>query len=449
MRRCFTLLPLLFCVTLWWLFFLRLPVQATPMRAPAFDSLAFDCGAVTEIPSEECKALVTLYTAGNGVNWRNQTGWLITATPCQWVGVLCENGHVVELRLANNNLAGAIPTNFGYLPWLRVLDLNDNDITSLPAKVGDMVQLQVLALRGNQFITITSKIGKLSQLVELDLSGNGLTAFPGEASNLLNLVKLHLNHNALPKLPAEIGNLIKLQELNLSVNGLSAIPGEVGTLTKLLALRLDYNRLTTLPAEISHLHKLQILTLNNNALTALPLEVAKLNDLRFFTLSNNLGLTGPLPDGWRAMTQLTTFWFDNTNFCEPQMPPFQQWLQTIPNLKRSGLACLYTYTAAFTVTTPGDLFTLLGTNFSAARPLPLLVNGVNVGLIQSNSDGSFTVVLDTRNLPVGAHLAMITDGSDQAQLLIQPSAQPDAPVITLPANALWAAQVYLPVVQQP
>ncbi len=447
MRRCLPLLPLLFCVTLWWLFFLRLPVQATPMRAPAFDSLAFDCGAVTEIPSEECKALVALYTAGNGANWRNQTGWLITATPCQWVGVLCENGHVVELRLANNNLAGAIPTNFGYLPWLRVLDLNDNDITSLPAKVGDMVQLQVLALRGNQFITITSKIGKLSQLVELDLSGNGLTAFPGEASNLLNLVKLHLNHNALPKLPAEIGNLIKLQELNLSVNGLSAIPGEVGTLTKLLALRLDYNRLTTLPAEISHLHKLQILTLNNNALTALPLEVAKLNDLRFFTLSNNLGLTGPLPDGWRAMTQLTTFWFDNTNFCEPQMPPFQQWLQTIPNLKRSGLACLYTYTAAFTVTTPGDLFTLLGTDFSAARPLPLLVNGVNVGLLQSNSEGSFAVVLDTRNLPVGAHLALITDGSDQAQLLIQPGAQSGAPVITLPANALWAAQVYLPVVQ--
>lgn len=418
--------------------------EPTPARTVA----AFDCGAVSEIPRDECKALVALYTSGNGVNWPNQAGWLTTTTPCQWAGVLCDAGHLVELRLPNNNLTGAVPTNFGYLPWLRVLDLNDNDLTSLPAKIGDLAQLQVLALRGNGFITITSKIGKLSQLVELDLSGNGLTAFPGETGNLLNLVKLHLNHNALTKLPAEIGNLIKLQELNLSANPLSALPAEVGTLTKLLALRLDYNRLTTLPAEISHLHKLQVLTLHNNALTTLPLEVAKLNDLHFFTLSHNPSLTGPLPDGWRDMTQLTTFWFDNTNFCEPQTPAFQRWLQSITDLKRSGLACLYTYTAAFTVVTPGDLFTLLGAHFSASRPLPLLVNGVNVGLLQTDTAGAFAVVLDTRNLPVGAHLALITDGSDQAQLLIQPGAQPGAPVITLPANAVWAAQLYLPAVQQ-
>lgn len=418
-----------------------------PVRATAVAT--FDCGAVSEIPRDECKALVTLYTSSNGANWRNQAGWLVSTTPCQWAGVHCEAGYVVELRLPNNNLMGAVPTNFGYLPWLRVLDLNDNDITSLPAKIGDLAQLQVLALRGNGFITITSKIGKLSQLVELDLSGNGLTAFPGEAGNLLNLVKLHLNHNALTKLPAEIGNLIKLQELNLSANQLSMLPAEVGTLTKLLALRLDDNRLTTLPAEISHLHKLQVLALHNNTLTALPLEVAKLNDLRFFTLANNSDLTGALPDGWRDMTQLTTFWFDNTKLCEPQTPPWQKWLQAIADLKRSGLVCRYTYTAAFTVVTPGELFTLLGTNFSAARPLPLLVNGVNVGLIQSDSAGNFAVVLDTRNLPAGVHLALITDDSDHALLLIQPGAQPDTPMITLPANALWAARVYLPTVQQP
>lgn len=443
MRCRLPLLLLLFFIALWWLCSPWQSAQAIPISPSAFT-----CGAVTEIPGDECKALVALYTAGNGVNWRNQIGWLASTTPCQWVGVHCEAAHVVELRLPNNNLAGAIPTNFGYLPWLRVLDLNDNDLTSLPAKVGDMAQLQVLALRGNQFITITSKIGKLAQLVELDLSGNGLTAFPGEASNLLNLVKLHLNHNALTKLPAEIGNLLKLQEFNLSVNQLSTLPGEVGTLTKLLALRLDYNRLTTLPAEISHLHKLQVLTLHNNALTALPLEVAKLNDLRFFTLSNNPGLTGPLPDGWRDMTQLASFWFDNTNFCEPQTDLFQQWLQRIPDLKRSGAACLYTYSAAFTVATPGDLFTLLGANFIPARPLTLLVNGVTVGLLQSNSTGSFAVVLDTRNLPVGSHLALITDGSDRAQLLIQPGAQPGLPIITLPANARWAAVTFLPVIQR-
>jgi Leucine rich repeat/Leucine rich repeat N-terminal domain len=435
------ILSLLIALFLSILFAPTLPVQsATPTE--------FDCGTVSEINADECKALLALYTSVNGANWTNQAGWATTATPCAWFGVLCAGGHVVELRLPNNALSGDVPTNFGTLPFLLVLDLSDNAITSLPAKIGEMTQLLVLGLRGNRLTTITSKIGKLTQLVELDLSGNGLTAFPGESSNLVNLLKLHLNHNALVKLPAEIGNLIKLQELNLHQNNLAQLPAEVGTLTKLLALRLHNNRLTTIPAEISHLHKLQEFTLQNNQLTALPLEVAKLNELRIFTLSNNPGLTGALPDGWRDFTLMTTFWFDQTNLCEPQTPPFQSWLQGIANVKRSGLLCLYTYTAAFTVTTPGQLFTLIGTNFSQAQPLQLRVNGVNVGIIQSDEEGNFTVVLDSGALPPGFYLAMITDYREGAQLTIQPGAQTGVPTLTLPSTVQWADTLFLPVVKR-
>jgi len=437
MHRTLSLIIVLFLATL---FAPKLPVQsASPTE--------FDCGVVSEISHDECKALVSLYSGANGASWTNHTGWATTATPCSWFGVLCASGHVVELRLPNNGLSGDVPTNFGNLPFLLVLDLSDNAITSLPAKIGDLTQLLVLGLRSNRLTTITSKIGKLAQLVELDLSGNGLTAFPGESSNLVNLLKLHLNHNALVKLPAEIGNLIKLQELNLHQNGLTELPAEVGTLTKLLALRLHNNRLTTIPAEISHLHKLQELTLQNNQLTALPLEVGKLNEMRIFTLSNNPGLTGALPDGWRDFTRMTTFWFDQTHLCEPQTPPFQSWLQGIANVKRSGLTCLYTYSAAFTVTTPGQLFTLIGTNFSGAQPLQLRINGVNVGIIQSDEEGNFVVVLDSSALLPGFYLAMITDYREGAQLIIQPGAQPGAPTLTLPSNVLWTDTLFLPVIK--
>ena len=420
------------------------PVQSASPSAPN----DFDCGVVNEISPDECKALVALYTGVNGASWTNHTGWATTATPCSWFGVLCAGGHVVELRLPNNGLSGDVPTNFGTLPFLLVLDLSDNAITSLPAKIGELTQLLVLGLRSNRLTTVTSKIGKLTQLVELDLSGNGLTAFPGESSNLVNLLKLHLNHNALVKLPAEIGNLIKLQELNLHQNSLTQLPAEVGTLTKLLALRLHNNRLTTIPAEISHLHKLQELTLQNNQLTTLPLEVSKLNELRIFTLSNNLGLTGALPDGWRDFTLMSTFWFDQTNLCTPQTPPFQSWLQGIANVKRSGLTCLYTYTAAFTITTPGQLFTVIGTNFSQSQPLSLRINGVDVGMIQSDEEGNFTVVLDSNALPPGFYLAMITDYREGAQLIIQPGAQSGVPILTLPSNALWADTLFLPVINK-
>ncbi|MEN8221332.1 MAG: hypothetical protein ABFS56_34295 [Pseudomonadota bacterium] len=44
---------------------------------------ATNCGAVTEIPSTECEALVALYNSTNGDGWRNNYGWLKTNTPCR------------------------------------------------------------------------------------------------------------------------------------------------------------------------------------------------------------------------------------------------------------------------------------------------------------------------------------------------------------------------------
>ena len=76
--------------------------------------LAFQCGGVSEIPQAECEALVDLYASTNGPHWSNQSGWLQTNTPCNWYGVLCNNGHVIVLACANNGLSG---------PLLRLAEL--------------------------------------------------------------------------------------------------------------------------------------------------------------------------------------------------------------------------------------------------------------------------------------------------------------------------------------
>ena len=59
----------------------------------------FSCSSVTEIPEAECDALVALYTSTNGATWADNTGWLVTDTPCSWYGVTCDSGHIFMVSL--------------------------------------------------------------------------------------------------------------------------------------------------------------------------------------------------------------------------------------------------------------------------------------------------------------------------------------------------------------
>ena len=72
-----------------------------------------------QIPTSERDALIALYNATNGTGWTNKTGWETATldTECTWYGVTCSgNGHVSELKLYHNNLAGTLPAELGDLP---------------------------------------------------------------------------------------------------------------------------------------------------------------------------------------------------------------------------------------------------------------------------------------------------------------------------------------------
>jgi hypothetical protein len=93
--------------------------------------LSFQCGGVSEIPQAECQALVDLYVSTNGPQWTNQSSWLQTNTPCNWNGVLCNNGHVIALALANNGLSGPLPPTLSNLSGLVVLSLYNNQLSGI------------------------------------------------------------------------------------------------------------------------------------------------------------------------------------------------------------------------------------------------------------------------------------------------------------------------------
>ena len=82
---------------------------------------------VDQVPSDspDHAALVALYNATDGENWRKNRNWLSDAPLGAWYGVYTNSsGQVTELHLANNSLAGELPPELGRLSNLEVLNLS-------------------------------------------------------------------------------------------------------------------------------------------------------------------------------------------------------------------------------------------------------------------------------------------------------------------------------------
>ena len=329
----------------------RLDILAGGGVAPASD------GAPVRV--QDRAALVALYNATDGANWRRNDNWLSEAPLGQWYGVTTDSsGYVVELdlsfnelhgeilpdlgnltmltslRLGGNRLTGTIPVRLGQLSSLRTLSLSfnqlagmippalgdlgdlrflilyDNQLTGrIPPALGDLRDLRSLNLGSNQLSgEIPQALGKLTKLTYLSLESNQLTGrVPPELGNLVELDELYLYSNELNgKIPPELGKLHKLRLLYLSDNQLvGPIPPELENLTSLWNLSLDENQLSgEIPPELGNLGNLRALFLEDNRFIGMiPPELGNLTDLRRLNLQDNR-LTGDIPPELNGLSRL-------------------------------------------------------------------------------------------------------------------------------------------------
>ncbi|XP_060671440.1 LRR receptor-like serine/threonine-protein kinase FLS2 [Ziziphus jujuba] len=130
---------------------------------------------------------------------------------------------LIILELATNFFSGPVLMTFGGLQYLKILNLQENELTNGPSPKR--------ASLPHFFDTVSPAassghwIGKLVNLVILDLSKNQLSATtPETVSNLKMLEQLDLSNNAFQgNIPASIGDLGSLKSLGLSSNNLSGI----------------------------------------------------------------------------------------------------------------------------------------------------------------------------------------------------------------------------------
>eukprot|EP00752_Nemacystus_decipiens_P005336 g4840.t1 len=195
-------------------------------------------------------ALLALYNATDGPNWRENTSWTTHTDLSDWHGVTVNGeGRVSAIRLHSNNLRGSIPPELGNLRELQSLVLSNNHLTgSIPPELGNIAALQTLRLNRNQLRGhIPPELGKLDALVTFSLRDNQLSGpIPPGLGNLAALMVLNIGGNALSgPIPGKLGDLGKLEQLWLNDNQLiGPIPPDLGKLEALKYLEIGGNRLS-------------------------------------------------------------------------------------------------------------------------------------------------------------------------------------------------------------
>ena len=125
-------------------------------------------------------ALVALYNATDGPNWKRNTNWLSNKPLADWHGVTVSNWEVTKLNLSNNKLSGTIPPALGELSNLTTLSLHTNNFTGpLPPALGELSNLEKLYLNYNAALSgaLPRALTRLN-LTDLILGGTQLCILP-------------------------------------------------------------------------------------------------------------------------------------------------------------------------------------------------------------------------------------------------------------------------------
>jgi len=318
------------------------------------------CVGVTEIPENECRALIDIYNDAWGSDWyRNDWRWN-TGQICrnssteEWrYGVICECNEntpwricstdrvrqlslednnlfdslsesiaqftgIVLINIANNNIS-SLPdvrdtfNGYYHLGWLYV---NRNDITTIPDSLYRNWTILLLNIGSNPISELSWAISNMPQLQFLSI-GNTPFTIPPELRNR-PLVRLDISHKWLTEIPSAIFNMRhSLEYLNISHNNLDHLPSGITSFIRLEGLLAHNNSITSLPTGLSNLVRMQEFRINNNTISGTLDFVCSRPEIRFLDIRNNR-FVGNIPnciqtlthrwEPWPWWNQYTTAW---------------------------------------------------------------------------------------------------------------------------------------------
>ncbi|MBF4518707.1 Two component regulator three Y domain protein [Flavobacterium sp. ANB] len=168
------------------------------------------------VSDKEKDALIKFYHATNGSHWKIK--WNLALSVSTWYGVQIENGKVVAINLADNNLKGELPFELGELKNLEILCLSKNELQgNLPGSLYTISTLKILLLNNNKFSgNLSPEIINFQALQNLSLFDNNFEGgIPKELEKLHNLSEMNLSYNHFKGSASK--DLISLDALNMTM----------------------------------------------------------------------------------------------------------------------------------------------------------------------------------------------------------------------------------------
>ncbi|XP_027084204.1 uncharacterized protein [Coffea arabica] len=209
------------------------------------------------------------------------------------------------LALGYNNFGGIIPRDFGKLPNLQGLRLNQNDLSGqIVSTLCNNTNLFFLDLSFNQFEggnIFDNVLMSCQNLQYLDISQNNFTGIisPHFLQTHSSLIAMVLSENSFTgSLPPEVGKLVHLVNFSVSHNQFSGdIPISLADCSDLENLYMEANFFQgTIPPNLASWKSIQQLDLSSNNLTGpIPRELEKLHSLSHLNLSYN-DIEGEIPN---------------------------------------------------------------------------------------------------------------------------------------------------------
>ncbi len=188
------------------------------------------------------------------------------------------------------NLSGlrlkSIPSEVAKIKSLEILNLGDNKIKDL-RPLGYLPNLKVIYLDSNQIEFISPDFFDSLDLNVLNLSGNHIQDIPDSISNQKNLRRLFLSSNKISFIPESLSELESLEYFSLGNNQLSFIPSSINKLKNLQSFSAYDNQITEIQIDFAELKNLTHLSLANNEITELPTSLSESKSLKSLQVYSN------------------------------------------------------------------------------------------------------------------------------------------------------------------
>ena len=302
--------------------------------------------------STDRAALVALYEATGGEDWKRTDNWLSDKPLEQWYGITTDqSGRVIGINLSDNDLAGPLPKELGDLAGLVSLRAQDNKLTgSIPAELGNLGSLRTLWLSDNRLTgTLPEQLHGAVNLIVLLIANNRLDGALSQAALHWGLFFLDVSGNETLCVPgtrrfevwtrnmvAFDGSWCHEKDIEVLAGLYEATGGDNWTVTEGWFTGLDLSAWFGVTTD--SVGRVRRLYLPYNGLSgSLPEEVAELISMAHLDIRGN-DLEGSLPKALMDLP-MREFRYRDTELCAPDDPAFLRWLNSIDTHEGTGIVC--------------------------------------------------------------------------------------------------------------